>query len=65
MNNLEFARELHKTFLALGQDVRLALFFKLGSCHLVHNNVIIMCICIHIIISSKRLQRSLHGGSSC
>lgn len=39
MNNLEFARELHKTFLALGQDVRLTLFFKLGSCHLVHNNV--------------------------
>lgn len=27
MNNLEFARELHKTFMALGQDVRLILFF--------------------------------------
>lgn len=63
MNNLEFARELHKTFMALGQDVRLTLFSKLG---LVRNNVIIMCmICIHIVISSKRLQRSLHGGSSC
>lgn len=30
MNNLEFARELHKTFMALGQDVRLVLLFKLG-----------------------------------
>lgn len=26
MNNLEFARELHKTFMALGQDVSLTLF---------------------------------------
>lgn len=29
MNNLEFARELHKTFMALGQDVRLTLFFQI------------------------------------
>lgn len=29
MNNLEFARELHKTFIALGQDVRTADFLKM------------------------------------
>lgn len=27
MNNLEFARELQKTFIALGQDVSLTLVF--------------------------------------
>lgn len=27
MNNLEFARELHKTFIVLGQDVRMTLGF--------------------------------------
>lgn len=29
MNNLEFARELQKTFVALGQDVRFTLVFSM------------------------------------
>lgn len=50
MNNLEFARELHKTFMTLGQDVSPTLVLQIRMASSGHNDFLVtVCVCVFIL----------------